>query len=437
MNIKLGDLSSVTILWMAGYSLFLSVVNIMSIVRAASMRVYRNIRIQSVCSVIVSLSLLWLTDVLYYYEEGHPDIKNEAVIICNRSVWWVVIAFIIATISYILVYMRNKVNILKSMIPFDLYEGVNQMTDGICFSNSNGVVLMVNKTMYRISQLAFNSKIFNSKYVIKRIINNDLCEGCSIERTKNSLFLHLSDGSVWDIRSGRFRLGRRVIDEYIFYDVTEKYCKRKELNVRYEHLNSINRHIRKYRNNIDRMVREQEILNAKIKIHNDVGRSLLALRRYLAEQFCDREKLVRLWEFTVDVLKKQAVSEDTGNRIEQLIKAGKAVGVDVIVHGKAGYSDTIERIIAISIHESITNTVKHGSGNKVYVNIENADEKIVVKITNNGTPPKPGFKEKGGLLNLRNSVEMVGGEMTIEFEPVFLIKLTLTYRKWEGTMNNG
>ncbi len=433
---KIGDLSMTATRCLAGYALILCLFNILSIVRAASMRVYRNIWIQSVSSMVLSLMSLWVMDELFRSLEYHTVFHRNIEWIYDSSIWWLVLVILVATAAYYLVYTRNRINIESRMIPFDLYEGLNQMSDGISFSNQNGVVLMVNKTMYRINQLALNSQIFNANYVRKRFEDDDLCEGCSLERTEKSIFLHLNDESVWDIRTNQFKLGKKIIDEYIFYDVTEEYTKRKELNVRYQHLNMMNQRIREYHSNIDRMVREQEILNAKINIHNDVGRSLLALRRYLTEQSYDREKLVQLWKFTIDVLKKEPVSEEKKDRIEQLIKAGKAVGVEVVIDGYVKCTDVIDRIIATSIHESITNTVKHGSGNKVHVVMKDTDETVVVEITNNGVPPERGFEEKGGLLNLRNSVEMVGGNMTIQLEPEFLIRLTLD-KKWEGNMNYG
>ena len=49
----------------------------------------------------------------------------------------------------------------------------------------------------------------------------------------------------------------------------------------------------------------------------------------------------------------------------------------------------------------------------------------MVAFTNNGRPPAGPITETGGLVTLRKSVEEVGGTMTVQSAPVFLLTILL------------
>ena len=251
-------MSDLNLVVCAVYVIGLCVLNIASIVRAATMRVYKNIWIFSVTSLSISVFMLMLLDIMYNSKQFViTEVNQVAGFVAAQPVTVGLIVLAADSVLYAVVYKNNKINIETRMIPFDLYDGLNRMSDGICFSEKNGIILMVNKTMYRISKLAFDSEVFNVNYVRKRLMNNDLSEGCRVEHRDNLIFLHLQDGSVWDIRMNRLNIGKKEYDEYIFYDITEKYAERVELNSRYMHLNRINERIREYHKNIDNMIREQ------------------------------------------------------------------------------------------------------------------------------------------------------------------------------------
>ena len=50
---------------------------------------------------------------------------------------------------------------------------------------------------------------------------------------------------------------------------------------------------------------------------------------------------------------------------------------------------------------------------------------MILELTNNGEPPKDDIKETGGLLSLRHMVDNMNGEMYIESEPEFRLKIIL------------
>ena len=239
----------------------------------------------------------------------------------------------------------------------------------------------------------------------------------------------LNDKTVWSIKEfdmpaddNTLVSGRRVgMKEILAYDVTELYEKRRELENRNEHLAKINSQIREYSKILDESIREQEMLSAKIRLHDDVGRCLLALRSYLSNNNGDRKKLVELWKTTVSILKMESERNETDNRMTILEKAAAAVGVSIVYEG--AIPKELDNMCVAAIHECLTNTVKHADGTKLFVAFRGDADEFVLEITNDGKPPENEIKETGGLHNLRRIVELEGLIMEIESLPVFVLRI--------------
>ena len=175
------------------------------------------------------------------------------------------------------------------------------------------------------------------------------------------------------------------------------------------------------------VTKEQEIFNAKIRIHDDVGRSLLAARAYLSGKGGkkDKESLMLLWKATISVLKKEAEPEKKNSTWEQLQKAAESVQVRIVLGGSLPEEEKAGNILITAMYECLTNTVKLADGTEVYISIIEDDRKIKMQATNNGNPPEKVVEETGGLSNLRRIVEENKGQMVIESLPRFELRLEL------------
>ncbi len=311
------------------------------------------------------------------------------------------------------------------LTPASLMEGLDMLPDGICYSTASGVPLLVNSKMQSICIEAFGTAVLDTDLLEKRFNSGEVAAGCAVTGINDSRFLHLGDGSVWNIVRNDLMIKRMQVREIIAYEVTEEYEKSRRLEQRTQHLAEVNRQLHEYSSNLDEIIREREILSAKIHLHDDVGRSLLALRAYIAQQNISREQLVALWKFTVAVLRREAVSDNHGDRMEALREAAKAVDVSLNFDGEIPAEPELNRVIALAVRECLTNTVKHADGSELTVKTREKDGAYTVEITNDGRQPDGAITERGGLRNLRRAVEMNGGEMETEFEPRFLLRLKL------------
>ncbi|MBQ7740650.1 MAG: ATP-binding protein [Eubacterium sp.] len=316
---------------------------------------------------------------------------------------------------------KNRLSVLS------VQNGIDSMPDGLAFATPDGIPLLVNSSMYRIIHSAFKSDYFDVNKLTEYYKNGEFKKGTEIVSIKGNRFLKLSDNTVWKIVENNLTVNAKPIHEVIAYNTTGLYNKYVELDMRNRHLEEVNRRLREYIDNVYTTIREDEILAAKIRVHDDVGRTLLALRSYISHENGDRNQLLELWNFTVSVLKRENVSTDCETTLDSLIKAGGAVGVSLEFDGDLPESERYGGLINHAIHECLTNTVKHADGTLLSIKTIYENGEYRIEFTNNGKSPLVPIRETGGLKNLRNEAESCGAKMNTETKPRF--KLILSFKE--------
>lgn len=370
--------------------------------------------LQGLCDLMVILNRRW-------YRTLFSDLVN--------SLPWILLLgfllFIAGMEGYCLWKFWKKQK--KQLTADAMKESLDNLSDGICFYSRDGLPLLVNLRMNRLSGELFGTEILNGNQFLHQLEKEEFNGHGQIIRRKPNLMLQTEDQTVWEFHSKELYLNDNVISELIASDVTEQYQMAKELEKRNQSLNQINRQLRTYNSEVNRITREQEILNAKIRIHDDVGRSLLAARAYLSQpkEQRERKQLLLLWDYTISSLKKEAEPEQKTGDWELLQKAASAVNVKITLNHPLPEEEKLRALLVAAIYECMTNTVKHADGDEVYVKIQEKDAVLNIQLTNNGKPPSQIVKETGGLSNLRKIIETAGGTMKIESEPHFVLELEL------------
>lgn len=329
------------------------------------------------------------------------------------------ILFAGAAVLFIVTYTRIK----RTLTPASLQMGLDGMRDGVLFSDERGMTVLINDKMQYILNRAAGAHAPGAES-LDNIGEKELINGCYTEKQGDSVFLILPDKSVYRIVKEKTKAKKSGFNEYIAYDVTELYGKSLEIKKRNDNARQVNEQIREYSRKMDSMIRDRELLSAKIRIHDDMGRALLSLRSYLSRQEKDREALLTLWRVTVSVLRCETVPDVSDDKMDALIRAAEAVDVTLNFDGEIPDSDTARDISAAAIRECLTNTVKHAGGANLYIKITTSGGKFTVKIKNDGRPPDKPIEETGGLHTLRKTVESAGGEMKTEWENGFELTVT-------------
>lgn len=370
-----------------------------------------------------------MMDVNYFLQNERPFTFFADVI--GNLPWGAVLLFLLmsvaAEILFAKVIRRSRRN---RMTPGAVKQGLDELPDGVCFFAADGQPLLVNIRMNQICGELFDTEILNAEQFWNRLKNREVQDADAVIRTEPTILCRTRDGNIWDIHRNVLTIGDTEVHELIAYDVTRQYALNEELDRRNRQLSKVNERLRLYSREVEQVTTENEILTARIQVHDNVGHSLLAFRSYLEQPLKerDRKSLLLLWRYTIGVLKREAEPVKQQDDMELLLKAAQAVDVEIIQTGEMPAEGKERAILIAALRECLTNTVKHAKGNKLYVTVHSDITRITAEITNNGTPPKGTVQETGGLKNLRHTVERSGGRMTVESKPRFLLRVEL----WKG-----
>lgn len=334
-------------------------------------------------------------------------------------------------------YLWQLKKIRTTMLtPMSAKESLDALPDGICFFTADGQPLLVNTQMNRICAELFGAEVLNGADFLRRLHGGK--GNAAYLRTEPTLRIRTKDEKVWDFRLRTLTLRNTEVRELVACDVTTLCRLSGELDARNRSLKQLNDRLRRYGNEVEKNAMEHELLTAKIRVHDNVGRSLLAFRAYLEQPPSerDREELLLLWRHTIAVLRNEAEPPKQCNDWELLQKAAQSVDVTIEKDGALPEERRERAIIIMALHECLTNTVKHAKGNRLFLTLRTEDNVLTVELRNNGAPPMGEIQETGGLKNLRRAAEKAGGSMTVEVRPEFLLRLALPKGERE-TWENG
>lgn len=386
---------------------------------------YKLISLITSCFSIFMLQLIsdWVTNIT-------RDAKMYALarVLGRLPFCAVFLTLCITMVAGVFIFLRiNKVR--QSMITVNsIKETIDSLPDGLCFYEKNGHTIMVNTKMNMLSSILTGHEIMNGKVFLQELDSGKLLKGRIIRR-KPGLYIELEDHTVWNFRHVRHQTEKEVIYELIAYDVTEQtelYRKLKEKNLRME---NVNQRLKRYNREMEIIVAEKETLESKIRIHDNLGRILLATRAYLMdpENNVKKSELIKMWKLTTSVLKNEAENKSDVNLKKMLAEAAESLGVEVSIQGKIPGNSRAENIFIAAVHESLTNTVRHGKGNHLFCSFKEDEDSYTGEFRNNGIKPDK-IIEGNGLQNLRKIVESSEGKMEFVLEPEFVLRIKLEKR---------
>lgn len=210
-------------------------------------------------------------------------------------------------------------------------------------------------------------------------------------------------------------------------DVTELMQTQHQLEIENAKLTNANSHLRNLFEQMPEIIREEETLAMKLRVHDDIGHSILATRRVLLRQTDLKEIRANaaLWEQAISVLYRSNQMTVRFEPLEEVKKRTEEMGVRVLFAGDEPQTQSLRTLSALAIHECATNCIRHAGGTELYVCFRQEPGHMEISLTNNGAAPAKTVTEGGGLSMLRQRVEEVDGKMEIQSIPYFKLTLEL------------
>ena len=330
---------------------------------------------------------------------------------------WMLLLFFVTVLEAVLLLklLRQKE---RRLTPNAVKESLDALPDGVCFFEPDGRPILVNTQMNRISSELFDTEILNAEHFLNRLKENNE----KIIRTTPTILVKTADEKVWEFNQTILKIKNAEVHELIACDITQQYQLSGELKQRNEQLNKVNERLHRFSRDMVYFTAEKELLEAKIRVHDDVGQALLAFRSYLAQEQEKRNRndLLLLWRYVILVMKKETAPAGEWNILE---KTAQSLHIKINLAGELPENVQQKTAILTAIHECLTNTAKHARGDCLDILVKSEDTLLTAQFTNNGQIPDGDIQEGGGLKNLRNIVERAGGTMTIESTPRFLLRI--------------
>lgn len=336
---------------------------------------------------------------------------------------WLVVAGIEAVFAVLLIVSMiadrryRRQNVSQSAIK----ETVDMLPVGICFSKEDGTVVLKNLLADALCGELTGKPLNDAAAFWERVEEAG-------ERQDQSTIVSLPSGrAILCQRSGITVDGTPYI-QMIAGDITEQYQITAELREKNQKLTEMQARMKSYGAMATRLAMTQEVLRARVSIHDEMGHLLLSGKYYLDRpDIADREKLLEMERYTHLLLMREGEEPDDAQHdgFEDALAAAHAMGVTVTVSGDPPETEPQRRLLGQAIRECAANTVKHAAGDSMTVRIVGGDQLSVV-LKGNGASPIGTITEAGGLLNLRRSIESAGGKLTITYEPQVTLTVVLS-----------
>ena len=304
-------------------------------------------------------------------------------------------------------------------------DAFDNMPIAVCFFDKHGTVRLINRRMLNVSTMLLGSEM----QTLTELHN-------ALEAPPKQI--SVTDGAVplYNFPDGKtLRFAEKIVTasdgasvvQVTAADVTELAERQAELRRENEQLSEANRRARQLYENMAEIVREEEILSMKMRVHDDIGHSILSARRALLsnEDIEAVRSNAAVWEKSIELLHHANNMPDQPDPMEYAEKRAEALGVRLVMNGVMPESSRLRYLFSLAVRECVTNCVRHAGGNEVCVTVSADGDSYTAMLTNNGKVPDGQIVEGGGLSALRRRIEKNNGNMTVQSFPCFALTVSL------------
>jgi len=434
--------------------LIIGVLHLLSLIAvlymAAFSKTHHGVRFPAVDALLLLVQLMNLTILPQLIMSGNGTFAavagNERPLFAAQCV---LLAFVFARLLWLIrkaVKRRNEL-----LIPRAVRETIDHLPGGLCFATPSGKPILTNHKMNDLVYKLTGQTVISMQSVWEELNRPEPANGCArpVRQWLDGLqadglqadglqadsqnndspdvsYILYPDGRIW--RFSKKALADRQ-PHYIQLeatDITDLYRYTKELFENNQRLAEQNERLQSILANIVEINREKEIISAKMRIHDELGRSILTTKRHLSNQTLEGniQGLIELWGSTIRGLEDYALTgadEETSPETE-LMKAADLIGCQIRFDGDRPNGRDASLLLYALVRESLTNAVRHAGANLLNVAISPTERGYHVEITDNGTDMPPGLAENcspaegSGLRNLRRRLEQEGASLVVKHD---------------------
>ena len=366
----------------------------------------------SVFAVLLLAPLYFMWQVMFEYSliEKIGDVAGIVYTLCDIAwYWWFIclLGFTCLTGLFLAYNIRcEKFYITPGSIKIFL----DKVPCGVCCWKDNGRVLFTNICMNDLCVDITGVPLLNGNQ-----FRDSIQDG-----------IMTVNGKMWRFSQKDTMLGSESIHEMIASDITTEYAKTQALTKDKAELDRINKELREYALSIDDTVRHQEILQAKVNIHDEMNRLMLSTMAAESDDIEGLDKILSLWSQNALLLCMEADETTDKKAITRIKELAKALKIQLEMQDNIidELKEEERSIFYSAAQEAIANASKHAKASKMVINKVNTEKGIRCDFINNGTVPQGIVLFTGGLKNLERLASKIGAEVEVNSDNEFILSLT-------------
>jgi len=328
--------------------------------------------------------------------------------------WCVAVPLGVMTLAGALLYRNVRRWRRDHITAASIKESIDNLPAGVCYYLDEGRCMLVN---HRMNEIAL------------QMTGRQLQNGAALRELAEKEPVHLlPDDTAVTFRHRLLELDGAPLHELIADDITELHRRAEQLRRDNERARRLSESVRAYGETIADTVRRNEILQAKISIHDEMNHLILATRRAVdgPADPVERAETLRLWQRQALLLCREADEREHSNVVSDLDVLAKAIGVRLNWQGSPETDDRAAlTLFLLSAREAMANAARHAGAQQVTIAVTETVETLTAVFTNDGAAPSRPVSETGGLRNLRSRLESAGGDMTVCSAPRFSLTVSI------------
>ncbi|MBO4501096.1 MAG: hypothetical protein J5760_02545 [Clostridia bacterium] len=328
------------------------------------------------------------------------DASAVTSVICDIAWLWWLMAMAVLTLAALMLLKRNLRYDRDHITPGAIKLYLDKVPCGVCCFCKNGRVLFSNVCMNRLCAALTGTPLLNGSQ-FAAAVGDGIVE---------------SEGKVWRFSSREITLDRETLREMIASDITSEYAKTRALEKEKAELSELNAGLREYYASIGEVVRRQEILQAKINIHDEMNRLMLSTAAAKSNDTAELDRIFALWEQNALLLCLQAGEKSGARAAESVEKLAHALKTRV--KWQSGVPDelteTQKELFACAAREAVVNAVKHANAKEILISFEKTETRVLCRFENADAGTRGEVRFAGGLANLEKLAEKQGAAVSAE-----------------------
>ena len=389
-------------------------------------------RKSSVSRLVGMTSVFLLNAVLYVLMQLDSRLTGAQQGLHLHIPYGAVILIVLLSMVFCVRMILNETRQRKTISHSSIKESFDNLPTGVCFFNGAGLPVLCNLAMQR-----FSFAVCGKDVQLVSDLEECLAEGflpANQVKREGSVFV-LPEGRAWHLEKRFFthESGNEYI-QFVAADVTDLHKSRVALQNENDRLRRVQEELKRLSANVVTVTREEEILNTKMRIHDEMGRCLVAAQKYLKEDCTEiiPDSVAVTWQRAVAMIKYSNDSAEE-DMLLQIRKTCAYMNIAFVQTGILPQQEHVAYLLTCAVRECVTNAVRYAEATELYAVFSENENSATVSVTNNGKIPTRQIVEGGGRSTLRRRVERAGGMMNVQSFPQFQLTVTVPKEK-EGVL---